>query len=319
MQPLNLAPSSVLKVFESSDVDEFRSALDSRFIRIVPTQAGPISAMQAVLALPNCEIYLLRTFPRLVDLEIPADRTLVLFSMVGTSDTIINGQQLDYPSLILGRGPTDYRMVEGAPTCVAGIRFDSAMLDRGWPQTERMLVLFRIREPVLIELQFLIRELLVAASSSPSRLSADLARQAAQETVLAALDRAFLDTSLLDLERARSFQKSLHIVNQIEARLSANLGTAIYSDGLASELRISVRTMHSAMLKIRGMSLHRYLRLRRLWAVRRQLLAGGTTLQIKACALSNGFWHLGEFAALYAAQFGEAPSITLARSQQRPT
>jgi hypothetical protein len=48
------------------------------------------------------------------------------------------------------------------------------------------------------------------------------------------------------------------------------------------------------------------------------LLAGNKPLQITACALSNGFWHMGEFAALYAAQFGEAPSMTLARSQQRP-
>jgi hypothetical protein len=33
------------------------------------------------------------------------------------------------------------------------------------------------------------------------------------------------------------------------------------------------------------------------------LLAGNKPLQIKACALSlsNGFWHMGEFAALYAA------------------
>jgi Helix-turn-helix domain len=65
------------------------------------------------------------------------------------------------------------------------------------------------------------------------------------------------------------------------------------------------------------MSLHRYLRLRRLWAVRRLLLAGNKPLQIKACALSNGFWHMGEFAALYAAQFGEAPSMTLARARQQ--
>ncbi|HEX9589967.1 MAG TPA: helix-turn-helix domain-containing protein [Bradyrhizobium sp.] len=65
------------------------------------------------------------------------------------------------------------------------------------------------------------------------------------------------------------------------------------------------------------MSLHRYLRLRRPWAVRRLLLAG-EPLQIKACALSSGFWHMGEFAALYAAQFGEAPSMTQARSQRRP-
>jgi AraC-like DNA-binding protein len=317
MQPLNLASSSVLKVFEYSDVDEFRSPLNSSLIQVIPTRAGRIAAMQAVLALPNSEIYLLRTFPRIVDLQIPANRTLVLFSMVGTSDTVINGQLLDHPSLILGRGPTDYRMIEGVQTCVAGIRFDSAMLDRGWPQTGQMIVVFRIMEPVLIELQLLIREMLAAASSSPSQWSTDSARRAAQETVLAALDKAFLGTSLRDLERARSFQNSLHIVKQIEARLSANLAEAIYSDELASELRISVRTMHTAMLKIRGMSLHRYLRLRRLWAVRRQLLVGDKTLQIKACALSNGFWHMGEFAALYAAQFGETPSTTLARSQQR--
>ncbi len=58
MQPLNLASSSVLKVFEHFDVDEFRSPLDSSLIRSVPTRAGRISAMQAVLALPHCEIYL---------------------------------------------------------------------------------------------------------------------------------------------------------------------------------------------------------------------------------------------------------------------
>jgi len=52
--------------------------------------------------------------------------------------------------------------------------------------------------------------------------------------------------------------------------------------------------------------------------VRTQLLAGDKTLQIKACSLSNGFWHLGEFAALYAAPVGEAPSSYSARSHLRP-
>jgi AraC family ethanolamine operon transcriptional activator len=47
--------------------------------------------------------------------------------------------------------------------------------------------------------------------------------------------------------------------------------------------------------------------------VRRQLIAGGQ--QIKTCAIANGFWHLGEFAALYAGHFGETPSQTLARSR----
>ncbi|HXL33237.1 MAG TPA: hypothetical protein VN968_28640 [Bradyrhizobium sp.] len=47
------------------------------------------------------------------------------------------------------------------------------------------------------------------------------------------------------------------------------------------------------------------------------MLAGNKPLQIKACARSNGFWHTGEFAVLYAAQFGEAPSMTLARARQQ--
>jgi AraC family ethanolamine operon transcriptional activator len=51
-------------------------------------------------------------------------------------------------------------------------------------------------------------------------------------------------------------------------------------------------------------------------SVRRQLLGGDRALQVKVCALSSGFWHQGEFAALHAAQFGEAPSATLVRSQR---
>jgi len=72
--------------------------------------------------------------------------------------------------------------------------------------------------------------------------------------------------------------------------------------------------MHTAMLKIRGMSLHRYLRLTRLWA----LGDGCSPATSHRSALSNGFWHMGEFAALYTAQFGEAPSMTTARARKRP-
>jgi AraC family ethanolamine operon transcriptional activator len=58
------------------------------------------------------------------------------------------------------------------------------------------------------------------------------------------------------------------------------------------------------------MSLHRYLRLKRLWLVRQGLRAGDTS--VKACALAHGFWHLGEFSKSYRQHFGETPSETLA-------
>jgi AraC family ethanolamine operon transcriptional activator len=73
--------------------------------------------------------------------------------------------------------------------------------------------------------------------------------------------------------------------------------------------------LHDVVRRYRGMSLHRYLRLRRLWLVRRRLLAGADS--VKAVALAFGFWHLSDFSRGYRDQFGETPSETLERGRRR--
>ncbi|MET3907617.1 AraC-like DNA-binding protein [Bradyrhizobium sp. S3.3.6] len=87
-----------------------------------------------------------------------------------------------------------------------------------------------------------------------------------------------------------------------------------YSNDLARRLGTSVRTLQVASRRVNGMSLHAYLRLKRLLAVRDQLSTG--LLTVKAAALGNGFWHLGDFSRLYAKTFGEMPSETLARAKR---
>jgi transcriptional regulator GlxA family with amidase domain len=66
---------------------------------------------------------------------------------------------------------------------------------------------------------------------------------------------------------------------------------------------------------VRGMSLHQYIRLKKLWATRSRLLKGGGA-NVATCARAQGFHHMGEFAAAYRATFHEAPSDTLARGRQ---
>ena len=129
-----------------------------------------------------------------------------------------------------------------------------------------------------------------------------------QEQLLATLDVAFAQVRPGDFMHALSFQTSLNIVDRIEEILKSDLARPIYSSELAARLHVSVRTINSAMSKIRGTSLHRYLRSRRLWSVRRQLLVGDETTQIKDHALANGFWHLSEFSSQYVRKFGEHPS-----------
>ena len=69
------------------------------------------------------------------------------------------------------------------------------------------------------------------------------------------------------------------------------------------------------MAKVRGMSLHQYIRLKRLWATRTQLLRSGG-VSVALCARAQSFHHLGEFAAAYRATSQESPSDMLARARQ---
>ena len=73
------------------------------------------------------------------------------------------------------------------------------------------------------------------------------------------------------------------------------------------------RTLKAATRAMRGLSVHRYLRLRRLWSARCALALGQPQTNVSDVARANGFWRMGEFASAYRRTFGETPSETLAR------
>jgi AraC family ethanolamine operon transcriptional activator len=56
-----------------------------------------------------------------------------------------------------------------------------------------------------------------------------------------------------------------------------------------------------------------YLRLKRLSREWGQLSTGAVS--VKAAALTNGFWHLGDFSRVYTQVYGEMPSETCARAK----
>ena len=136
------------------------------------------------------------------------------------------------------------------------------------------------------------------------------------ETLLAAIDNAFAEIVPARWATRANTTRQFKVFNDARAILAGDVAHPIYSGELANQIGVSVRTLHDAIQRYRGVSLHRYLRLRRLWLVRKQLLAGAPS--VKACALAYGFWHLSDFSRSYRSQFGEAPSETLAASRARP-
>jgi AraC family ethanolamine operon transcriptional activator len=105
------------------------------------------------------------------------------------------------------------------------------------------------------------------------------------------------------------------LVGMIDEYVAFHAASAIYSADLAERCGVSVRTLGTAVASVRGMSLHRYLRLKQLWAARAQLVKGSDAITVTSCARANGFHHMGEFARLYRATFHETASRTLARAR----
>lgn len=116
-------------------------------------------------------------------------------------------------------------------------------------------------------------------------------------------------------DKLPSRERHTAIIAELDAMVRAQSPSRpLYSKELAEQIGTSVRTLNSASVSVVGMSLHSYLRLTRLTRVRLQLSTGA--FSVKAAALANGFWHLGDFSRVYCRAFGELPSQTRARAKQ---
>lgn len=317
MRFADLVPSQNLQIFRYRDIDHFRQGLRGASVDIVPIANTDAPLGQAILSLPGCDIYLLRTFPRIVHTVLERNCAFVLLSMQDSLSALMNGREVGRPSLQFASGPVEYRAVEREPGYFAALAFSPMMGNRGWPETNGECLTVPISRDLELRLRGLISLLFVIASGNPDVVAVPRAGGGLTDALLETLDVAFDDFVSVKCSRKEPIHQTLRALRMIDELINSNTLSPIYSADIASKLGISVRTLTGLMAKTNDMSLHRYIRLRRLWAVRRQLMIGDPRQQIKQIALTNGFWHLGDFAAKYASQFGELPSLTQALAQSR--
>ena len=308
---LSLAPSATLKIFQFGDVDDFRQAVSKYEVAFTPFQRK-ISAEQALLNLPGLDLTLTQSFPRLSDTRLAPGYTAVCLPMDDRVSARFNGVDVDRAMIALGHGGDHFTTLEEGAARAAAIVLTPEIHNRGWPETKHEFLVLATSEEALLQLRLLVLEVLRAASASGEAVALPATAAGIKESLLAAVDRAVAaaDPRIAggSLHSARLFS----IFRRIEDYLRDNLANPVYSEELANQVGVSVRTLQDVIMLYRGVSLHRYLRLKRLWLVRQRLLAGNTS--VKACALAFGFWHLSDFSRSYRLQFQETPSETLARA-----
>ena len=315
MTSIDDAPSLAPKIFRFSDVDEFRSSIRGLNVEFTPF-VRRISAEQIILRLPGCDVNVTRAFPRVVDAQLVDDCTGIGFTMDDLDVPIrFNGAKQDHSVIVIGDGGAAYNTIEEVQRQIASIMFRPRVRDRGWPEAPSSFKLFETSTAALYRLRRTVMEVVAAASEPIAAAELLLTATAMRESLIVAVDAAIADIVPARWTSWPNDERNFRIFQQIRALLSGDLGQPIYSEEVARKLGLSVRTMHDVVRRYRGMSLHRYLRLRRLWLVRQRLLAGAES--VKAVALAFGFWHLSDFSRSYRDQFGETPSQTLEFGRKR--
>lgn len=314
MTSIDDAPGWAPKIFRFSDVDQFRNAIRGLSYEFTPL-VRTIAAEQTILQLPGCDVNVTRAFPRVVDAQLIMDCTAIGFAMDDHEVPIrFNGAQRDRAAIVIGSSGAAYNTIEEVQRQIASIVFRPEVKGRGWPETNSNFKIFETSTPALHWLRRVVREVVAAASEPIDPAEVPLKAAAMKESLFGAVDAAFANLIPARWTVRPNDERQFKTFQDIRALLSDDLSQPIYSEEIARKLGLSVRTLHDVVRRYRGMSLHRYLRLRRLWLVRRRLLAGADS--VKAVALAFGFWHLSDFSKSYRDQFGEMPSQTLERGRR---
>jgi len=305
-----LLSSRVLTISRSPDFDHFRNIEQLGDSKSIPLHWRNFDACFAAVTLASCSVYLQRTFPRILQSRYSSTGAIIGFAMDDAASGTIDGAEAHMLSVLVVKGEAECEIVEPQANVIAFVKFD-AIDGRGWPGESGQARLIPTGPTELAALRSVTRDIFLLASNSPDLLQQPPVVGQLEESLLHAVDRVLQRSSPLSDGGRVDLSQYLLLVRKLDAYLQDNAAKTLHSVDIAREFGVSVRTLNNAVLAIRGLSMHRYVRLRRLWNVRQLLVQGAVAESLKAIALANGFWHMGEFRNLYRDLFGETPQETL--------
>jgi AraC family ethanolamine operon transcriptional activator len=311
-----LASSSALQLTTFSDVDAFRPAELMEDAKSIPLDVARFSAARAVVCLPACRIILMRSFARILDAAYRFPGGLVIIPMSDDLQVNAKGVSLDARLFVAMYGRDDCQFVEPKTNLYAMLIFAPELPDRGWFGVADKVRAFRATPAAQMHARQLVLGILRTAAAEPQSFELPEIVEHLQEGLLLAVDELFRTDPSSNHRAPLLDGRTSKLVQSIDDYVAAYPTSPIYTADLANEFGVSIRTLGSAVVKVRGMSLHQYIRLKKLWATRARLVKGGGGVTVTSCARAHGFHHMGEFAAFYRATFNEAPSVTLARGRR---
>jgi hypothetical protein len=131
----SLSPSPALSITQFSDIDAFRPVEFVANARGLPLNLMNFHTARAAVQLPFCQITLLTSFPRIVDVSYRAAHGVVMFQIEDDHEVSINGMSVTRPAFIGMRGNVDLQFVEPRGSLHAILTLGAGLRDREWFDT----------------------------------------------------------------------------------------------------------------------------------------------------------------------------------------
>jgi AraC family transcriptional regulator, ethanolamine operon transcriptional activator len=314
----NLSSSIALTLDQYVDIDQFRESERYVHAESVPLKADQFFAARASLKLPSCTLSLVHTFPRIINGYDMANRLVVVVPMDGISSARVNGETIGQCLLLL-KGAVNCTIHEPEGRLVAILSAEPEAFDCDRLYFDDGYLLVQPPTAKLARLQTLIQSLLEFAADAAAAIRVPDLQLTAQASLLEAFNGTISHGHIKSAADRRPLGRYKEVVDRMDDLFRSDPTARPNCEWLADEMGISARTLQTAVRCVCGLSPQSYVRLRRLWSVRRQLRTGAPALTVKASALANGFVHMGEFSDAYRRTFGELPSETLGNSRRRST
>ncbi|HEY2979353.1 MAG TPA: helix-turn-helix domain-containing protein [Burkholderiaceae bacterium] len=157
----------------------------------------------------------------------------------------------------------------------------------------------------------------VLAPHEGQALVGDAQIQLAHDDLLAALLGELTDRSSKTGGPPMGPGERWRVVRRAEDYLEGHRDASVRIDDLCAAACTSLSRLERAFREVFGVSPHRLLVLRRLAAVRRELLRADARTSVTDVATRWGFFHLGRFSQDYRLLYGERPSQTLSADRGR--
>ncbi|MBR0851615.1 AraC family transcriptional regulator [Bradyrhizobium diazoefficiens] len=276
--------------------------------------AGDFEFCQGNLQLGDLRLVVEKRPPCASNAHLDQGQIGIAMSMGESAGLALDGLPLNKLALVNHGCETPHHIFHRSKLTIAAVFLPNSNVNRGWPERAKAAKASFIEPMALQQLQAVVRDVVCLASRDPLFLSRQNVVSGMRQSLLGALDHAFL-TAPGESQAGLAISNYIRICRIAEEFIGSR-GRDFPSNGdVAAAAGATVRTLHNAMVAVNGMSLRKFMALRRLWSVHAALMRAGPRGLVKTIAIDHGFWHLGNFSQTYRAFFGESPSDTLARSK----